>query len=138
MKLLAFSDIHNNMNAVRKLRLQEANDYEGILVAGDIGSESIAELQSILCSFRCPVLFVYGNWDNEAEYDAPRLPGFHLVHHNIVQLGEYAITGFSGCPHIGAAIQLRSKRMRGCDRGTHRCSSTSLNFGHVSKPKSQK
>jgi predicted phosphodiesterase len=58
MKLLAFSDIHNNMAAVRELRRQESNGYNDILVAGDIGGESVSELQSMLSPFNYPMYFV--------------------------------------------------------------------------------
>ena len=38
MRLLAFSDIHNNLVAVRKLRALEKNTFDAIVVAGDIGA----------------------------------------------------------------------------------------------------
>ncbi|MBI3200079.1 MAG: metallophosphoesterase family protein [Myxococcales bacterium] len=98
MKLLAFSDMHDNMDAVRKLRAQEANNYDGILVAGDIGNRSLDELQSIVATFGCPTFLVFGNWDNKTEYDLARGPGFQVVHHQAHELGRYYVTGFSGCP----------------------------------------
>lgn len=95
---MAFSDTHDNMDAVRKLRAQECNDYDGILIAGDIGNKSLDELQSIVATFCCPTFLVFGNWDHKAEYDVDRGPGFQVVHHRSHELGRYYITGFSGCP----------------------------------------
>jgi len=70
MRLLAFSDIHNNLVAVPKLRAFEKNSFDAIVVAGDIGNESAADFFKILATFKCPVLYVYGNWDDELGYKA--------------------------------------------------------------------
>jgi len=43
MKILAISDIHNNVACVRKLRAQEANEYDVIAIAGDIGARAAAD-----------------------------------------------------------------------------------------------
>jgi predicted phosphodiesterase len=72
MRLLAFSDIHHNLAAVRKLRASEANSFDAIVVAGDIGSESAEEFFKILSTFKCPVLYVFGNWDHELGYPIAR------------------------------------------------------------------
>ena len=74
MRLLVISDIHGNVEAVRQRRGREANDYDAIVVAGDIGADAAAEIMAILGSFACPVLYVYGNWDRRLAYDA----GFRL------------------------------------------------------------
>ncbi len=97
MRLLVFSDIHNNMNAVRALREQEANEYDVIIVAGDIGSETAHEFFEVLDTFECPVFYVYGNWDNKLSYSAT--PSAHCVriHNNILSHSDYFFTGFSGC-----------------------------------------
>src|SRR5450631_2436665 len=79
MRLLAFSDIHHNLVAVRKLRASEQNSFDAIIVAGDIGSESAAEFFAILATFNCPVIYVYGNWDNELGYKTSFGPDCHLV-----------------------------------------------------------
>ena len=68
MRLLAFSDIHNNLVAVRKLRASEKNSFDAIIVAGDIGNESAADFFEILATFDCPVMYVYGNWDDKLGY----------------------------------------------------------------------
>jgi hypothetical protein len=98
MRLLAFSDIHHNLVAVRKLRACEKNRFDAILVAGDIGNESAAEFFRILASFECPVMYVYGNWDNKLDYESCFGPSSTLIHSNVITVGDLSFTGFSGCP----------------------------------------
>jgi predicted phosphodiesterase len=54
MRVLALSDIHNNVSCVRKLREQESNRLDALVIAGDIGRQRAAEVL-------CPVVFVNGN-----------------------------------------------------------------------------
>src|SRR5204863_349314 len=98
MRLLALSDIHHNLVAVRKLRACEKNDFDAVIVAGDIGNESAAEFFRILETFECPVMYVYGNWDNKLDYESCFSPRCHLIHSNVITVGELSFTGFSGCP----------------------------------------
>jgi Icc-related predicted phosphoesterase len=98
MRLLAFSDIHHNLVAVRKLRASEKNSFDAIVVAGDIGSESAIDFFKILTTFKCPVLYVYGNWDHKLDYNASFGHNCHLVHSNVRMIGNLYFTGFSGCP----------------------------------------
>src|SRR5262245_25745676 len=98
MRLLALSDIHHNLKAVRTLRAQEDNRFDAILVAGDIGSTSAPNFFRILSTFKCPMLYVYGNWDHKLAYGAKFGRNCHLVHSNVIQLGKLCFTGFSGCP----------------------------------------
>jgi hypothetical protein len=98
MKLLAFSDIHHNLMAVRKLRAQESNSFDAIAVAGDIGGDSAPEFFRILTTFECPVLYVYGNWDHQLGYAARFGHDCHLVQGNVTTIGALHFTGFSGCP----------------------------------------
>jgi len=98
MKLLAFSDIHHNLVAVRKLRALEKNSFDAIIVAGDIGSESATDFFKILATFKCPVLYVYGNWDHKLGYKTSFGNDCHLIHSNVITIGNISFTGFSGCP----------------------------------------
>lgn len=98
MRLLAFSDIHHNLMAVRKLRASETNSFDAIVVAGDIGSHSAVEFFGILATFQCPVLYVFGNWDRDLGYRTSYGNNFHLLHSNVVSIGDIYFTGFSGCP----------------------------------------
>ena len=98
MRLLALSDIHNNLVAMRRLRALEANDFDAIVVAGDLGNAAATQILEILASFKCPVLYVYGNWDHALDYVNAPHPDFHLIHQDVVTIGGYHFSGFSGCP----------------------------------------
>jgi predicted phosphodiesterase len=98
MRLLAISDIHNNLVAVRRLRTLETNAFDAVVVAGDLGNAAAPQILEILTSFKCPVLYVYGNWDHALDYVSAPLPNVHLIHQNIVTVGDRHFTGFSGCP----------------------------------------
>lgn len=98
MRFLVLSDIHDNIGHVRLLRDQEDNDFNALIVAGDIGDTIAQEFFEVTDSFACPAYCVYGNWDNGLEY-RPALSRFaRLIHHSIEQVGDLYLTGFSGCP----------------------------------------
>ena len=94
MKILAISDIHNNLACVRKLRAQEANAYDVIAVAGDIGTRAAGEIFATLASFECPIVYVHGNWDRMPD-DAKFGAGAHLVHLEAVKVGSLTFAGYS-------------------------------------------
>jgi Icc-related predicted phosphoesterase len=94
MKILAISDIHNNVACVRKLRAQETNDYAVIAIPGDIGSDRAAEIFGTLRTFKCPIVYVHGNWDRMSE-DAKFGARTHLVHLKVVKVGRLAFAGYS-------------------------------------------
>lgn len=96
--MLALSDIHNNLVAVRRLRATEKNSFNAIVVAGDLGNETAKETLRILSTFNCSVLYVFGNWDSELEYKRALVPGCRLIHQNVVTIDGWHFTGFSGCP----------------------------------------
>src|SRR5262249_26310224 len=94
MKILAISDIHNNLACVRKLRAQEANEYDVIAVAGDIGTRAAGEIFATLASFECPIVYVHGNWDRMPD-DAKFGAGAHLVHLEAAKVGSLTFVGYS-------------------------------------------
>ncbi|HEX9464485.1 MAG TPA: metallophosphoesterase family protein [Alphaproteobacteria bacterium] len=98
MRLLAVSDIHGNVDAVRRLRDRERNDFDAVVVAGDIGSTAAPDILGLLASFACPVLYVFGNWDSKLPYDASFGPNCHHLHLRSVECGGWAFAGFSGLP----------------------------------------
>jgi predicted phosphodiesterase len=98
MRLLAFSDIHDNVASVRKLRASESNSFDAVVVAGDIGSAAAEEFFRIITTFECPVLYVFGNWDRALSYKKVYGDNCHLLHANVVRVGDLNFTGFSGCP----------------------------------------
>jgi len=59
MKLLALSDIHNNLITVRKMRAQERNVFDAIVIAGDLGGDAVEGLFGILKTFKCPIMYVW-------------------------------------------------------------------------------
>jgi Calcineurin-like phosphoesterase superfamily domain len=117
VNLLVFSDIHNNIDAVTALRSQEANEFDAIVIAGDIGGERSADFFRILDTFQCPVLYVYGNWDNELSYENEMsVHGVHL-HNRIHACGDYYFAGFSGCPtHWGTNPIYADELAESCKR----------------------
>jgi len=126
MKVLAFSDIHHNLVAVRKLRAFQSNSFDAIIVAGDIGNEAAVEFFKILSSFKCPILYVFGNWDHSLSYRKNFGQNTHLVHLNVIRIGNLNFTGFSGCPtnwgqnpialRLQQAVEEEHKESAGTDR----------------------
>jgi predicted phosphodiesterase len=115
--ILSFSDIHNNVACVRKLRAQETNGYDVIAVAGDIGTHRAAEIFEILRSFRCPVVYVHGNWDRMPVY-ADFGDDIHLVHLRVVKIGRLSFTGYSFYdPEPISGVGARGEYARRCRDG---------------------
>ncbi len=50
----------------------------------------------MLKSFRCPIMYVYGNWDECLTYDHSFGGGAHLLHMNPVKEGPFVFVGYSG------------------------------------------
>jgi hypothetical protein len=98
MRILAISDIHNNLSSVNKLRALETNRFDVIVVAGDMGNAIAQRLLVVLATFGCPVVYVYGNWDNKLDYTAEYTAGARQLHIEPVQVGNLTFSGFSGCP----------------------------------------
>lgn len=96
MRVLALSDIHNNISAVQRLRAQETDTPDVMVVAGDLGSDSADEIMAILGTYQCPILYVLGNWDHEIDYERDFGPNCHHLHHTVVEVGGLAFMGFSG------------------------------------------
>jgi hypothetical protein len=97
VKLLALSDAHANIVAARKLRAQERNEFDAVVVAGDLGGDSATGLFDVLNTFRCPIIYVYGNHDDALKYDGKIKGQSALLHMNIIKCDEFAFAGYSGC-----------------------------------------
>lgn len=97
IEILTFSDIHNNISAVQSLRDQETNEYDAIVIAGDIGNYIWPEILAIIDTFECPAYFVYGNWDSRQPYIRQLSSNSILLNHTIEFHKGYYFTGFSGC-----------------------------------------
>lgn len=98
MRILVLSDIHDNIGNIRLLRAQEENCYDAVIIGGDIGNAIVAEFYPIIDSFQCPAYVVYGNWDHDQEYTERLSERCVLLHHRLVTVGSYVLTGFSGSP----------------------------------------
>lgn len=90
VKILSCSDIHNKVEAVEQLQSLESNDFDAIIVAGDIGSEATGEVFEVLRTFDCPVLYVLGNWDHRLEHRQNFRERCHHVH-----LSPFVINGLT-------------------------------------------
>jgi hypothetical protein len=112
VRILAISDIHNNVACVRKLRAQERNEFDVIAIPGDIGTHRAAEIFAVLTTFGCPIVYIHGNWDR-----MPATADFgnetHLVHLRVVKVGRFSFTGYSFDDPSGAAGS-RSEYNRRC------------------------
>lgn len=97
MRILAIFDIHGHPEPIQALVAKEAARFDSVVVAGDIGGycHTAAEILAPLKAFRCPVAYIYGNWDNELDYGADLGIGHHL--HGYPLVDGYAFVGFSGC-----------------------------------------
>lgn len=97
-KILAFSDVHLNLGCIRKLRAQEKNIFDAVVIAGDMGGVAMSEMISIVSTFECPVYYVYGNWDNQLGYEEKFGDQCSLLHLQVETVGGLFFAGFSGCP----------------------------------------
>lgn len=97
MKILSISDIHNNIAAVRKLIDKEDDRFDAIIIAGDIGSECFDDTIILLTKYNCPILFVFGNWDHDINYNLMLHKQAIHLHNNIVCTSDACFVGFSGC-----------------------------------------
>lgn len=111
MRILACSDLDGDIDPLLRIRGKERNEFDLILVAGDIGHIKSPQVLEIFDSFECPVLYVFGNHDYEAPYvNQMGTNGVHL-HDNPYTTEKLAVVGFSGCesnwgnnPHYGRLI----------------------------------
>lgn len=116
MRLLACSDIHNNVVAVRQLRRSEGNEFDAVVVAGDIGSDRAQDVFSILQTFECPILYVLGNWDHELEYEQSFGGNDHHLHLSPVEIGGFRFVGFSGVQQHWGKNPLRAALLADVER----------------------
>jgi hypothetical protein len=100
MRILAVSDIHGHVESVRQLRDREPNEFDVVVVAGDIDGlrDTADEVMAILRSFDCPVVYIFGNWDNKLSYDHDFGPNAHHIHLRSVEVGGWSFVGMSGLP----------------------------------------
>ncbi|QJR82626.1 hypothetical protein CA267_018640 [Alteromonas pelagimontana] len=99
IRILAFSDIHNNLTCVDKLISQVSGEkFDCVVVAGDIGNQTAPTFFEKLSVLPFPICYVYGNWDSKLSYNTKFSDNSIHLHQNIQEIGGYYVVGFSGCP----------------------------------------
>jgi len=91
MRLLAISDIHDNVEAVRRLRELEANRFDAVVTAGDLGNRAACDILGIMETFACPLLYVLGNHDYDIEYEALLQSTAVHIHNKATVINGYCI-----------------------------------------------
>lgn len=97
MRVLALSDIHCNIAAIKRIRRDVVNEYDLLIVAGDIGLSAASEIFDILDTFACPIAYIYGNHDHNAPYNLRLGTNGHHLHGAPLKVGNVRLHGFSGC-----------------------------------------
>jgi predicted phosphodiesterase len=116
MRILAFSDVHNNLACVRKMQAQEQTRFDAVLFGGDIGRKIPEQFFEILANFDCPIFYVYGNWDIDLSREKKYHPRALILHESFVTLDGVTFAGFSDKPSEASRRKLaRSLNEAGVD-----------------------
>jgi len=98
MKVVAFSDVHDNQSSFMKfLSHLSAVEFDLIICAGDLGhfDFSLVAIEE-LTVFDAPFLYVQGNWDGY-DFDEKLGPNAFHIHLRPFNYGGYTFVGYSGC-----------------------------------------
>jgi Icc-related predicted phosphoesterase len=101
MKILAFSDTHASLSALRKVSdLEKKNNPDVIVCAGDIsifGSELDSSIKE-MSKMRKPILLVPGNHETEEELQEAiaRYDNFVIIHNGILRIDDVVFLGHGG------------------------------------------
>lgn len=99
MRILAFSDLHGDAEAARRIVVASAA-ADVVVGAGDFGirGEGAAETIRLLASCRVPVVLVHGNHDDPGETLAvcERHAGLHYLHGGVLELAGMNFFGLGG------------------------------------------
>ncbi len=99
MRILAFSDLHGDFNALKELK-KKSKRTDLVVCAGDISNfeHNLNKLLEHLNSFSSPVLIIHGNHEGAelmkelcADYS-----NLVFIHRAIYQLNELQIVGYGG------------------------------------------
>ncbi len=99
MKLFVFSDIHANIDLMKKVAgAVKKNRAEAVLFAGDasIIGQGTNKIMNELNKLDVPVFLVHGNHDDENEMQKMCKGNLNFVHAKIVDWHDYAIFGWGG------------------------------------------
>jgi predicted phosphodiesterase len=95
LRLLALSDIHDDLYAAQVIRRQEPGPFNAVVFGGDIGKRHSQAIFDVLASFGCPVLYIFGNWDRELNHDQLFAPCCHHLHLSPISIGNFTFVGLS-------------------------------------------
>lgn len=101
MRLLAFTDIHANLNLV-KLLAQKAKDFhcELLVCAGDLSffGQGIKEMLLALDKIDLPVILIHGNHEDEEEVEkiVSKCKNIKWIHEDTHQYKNYLFMGYGG------------------------------------------
>ena len=95
MKLLVFSDLHNNKSSLEKL-IQKAKNVDLIICAGDISIFS-AHLENIIAKFRStkkPLLIIPGNHESPNSLEKIKESFLVPLHKKIYRINKIVFVGY--------------------------------------------
>lgn len=99
MKILAFSDLHNDIAAAKHI-VQASNSADVVIGAGDFAThcKGASDTIDILRAIKVPTIFVSGNHDNleELKQLCLDLENFYLLHGNSILVAGQVFFGL-GC-----------------------------------------
>lgn len=101
MRLLAFTDIHANLNIV-KLLSEKAKSFncELIVCAGDLSffGQGIKEMLHALDAIGLPIILIHGNHEDEAEIESivSNCENIKWIHQDTHHYKNYTFMGFGG------------------------------------------
>jgi len=101
MKILAFTDMHGNKNALRKIiKRSKKEDIDLIVCAGDftIFSGGVDEILSRLNKIGKPVLLIHGNHEDDSDLRriCGKMKNCHFIHNKVFRIKEYVFIGWGG------------------------------------------
>ncbi|MEP3347270.1 MAG: metallophosphoesterase [Litoreibacter sp.] len=107
MKLLAFSDLHRDINAARTI-VSASADADVVVGAGDFSTRSFGlhDTLDILVHCKAPLILVHGNHDNAPELaqQCKSDANIHYLHGQSVSISGTTFFGFGGDTHPNGGV----------------------------------
>ncbi len=115
MRLLAFTDVHGDPGALRRLR-EKAQQADLIVTAGDftVFEHDAARILAALAMFPKPVLLIPGNheYSGRIEEACARIPNLHCVDRRAYRHGDLTFLGWGGGGFAPADSELEAAMPR--------------------------
>ena len=101
MKLLAFTDIHANMQLMERIkRVVKQEQVDLAVCTGDftVFGSSTKKIMTALNDLGCPLVLIHGNHEDEDEVEhlLPQFKNIHYAHMKVVDLKGLRFIGFGG------------------------------------------